>query len=286
MTKQDFIDYAIKNSPYNQNGTIQVGFQPYDRKELLKKIKDNYPTEFNTKRIVDFCESVGTLYFHRKEKITGDVLDIDIRWLAKIEFWDDINAVANRIGYILNCSGTIEELYISEDGRFYNHTHKLLAESEEDFFDYLTTVEFDHHPIINERVYDVLRKAGWSEKRQLDTKKFSEAMECSGIKLSQAQLDYFSSFSGISIGCDSEFCDFYSMSEIILSNDIEFFPTITTVNGDIAENVLTIGHTFSGDFHIDSNGVLLFFADNPIGRNTIEGINYLVNTTYCWRQTD
>lgn len=281
MTRQMFIDYAIKNNPYNQDKQ-QIGFTPYDREELHSKILKVYSCDFNDEKILDFCANVGSLYFNRTEIVTGDKLTIDIRWKTSIEFWKDIDSVVNRIAQIENCSGIIEVYFISDTGKFYNHKHELIAESEELFFEYLTTVEFDYHPVIMPKVYDVLRQSGWSEKRHLDTRKFCREMKNIGITLTQSQLDYFSKFSGISFTCDSEFCEFYSMS-YVLTNHIEFIPTVTKNGIVVAENVLEVGNTFSGQFHIDSNGILLFMADEPIGRTTLEGVNYLVKETFCWQ---
>ena len=59
-----------------------------------------------------------------------------------------IGCAVNAAGFIDDFAGRIKELYISEQGEFYDQDHKLIAKTQEEFFDYLTTVEFDFHPEI------------------------------------------------------------------------------------------------------------------------------------------
>ncbi len=277
MNRQEFLEFAIGNHPLNKTEQ-RVEINPYDRSKLETNIRKEFPNKFNAEKILDFFENVGRIYFYRTESASGDVLAIDIRWLVFIYWWDDICAVVNCIGYIENCAGRIDELYMSEYGRFYNKDHILLAKNEEDFFDFLTTVEYDFHPVINERVYDVLRKAGWYEGRHIDITDFNNEMKKRSITLSKAQLDFLSEFSGIGFSCKSEYCNFYSLNEIL--NDCDF------VLDEYGDYCLMVIKDVGSPYYIDSHGIIDGIGDLPLGRTTMECINHLVKNTFCWSEPD
>ena len=218
MTRYEFINYAITNNSLKKS-TLKTFF-PFDRKKLEAEIQKKYNSEFNSKNILDFFENIGIVKFKRKESVSGDILKIELRWLAYIYLWDDIGKVVNRIGYIENCSGIIKVLYMSEDSKFYDHEHNLLAKNEEQFFDYLTSAEFDFHPVIKKRVFDVLYESGWYEGRNIDVIEFSKEMKQLGILLSQEQLVFLSEFSNIRFSFESEFCHFYSLEQILSKNKL------------------------------------------------------------------
>ncbi len=277
MTRQEFIKFAIGNHPLNKTNQ-RVGINLYDRSQLETNIRKEYPIKFNAEKILDFFEIVGSVYFYRTESASGDILAIDIRWLVYIDWWDDIGAVVNCIGYIENCAGRIDELYMSEYGRFYNKDHILLAKNEEDFFDFLTTVEYDFHPVIKERIYDVLRKAGWYEGRCIDITDFNNKMKERNIILSKPQLVFLSEFSGIGFSCGSEYCKFYSLNEII--NNCDF------VLDEYDNYSLMVIENVGQPYYIDSSGIIDGIEDMPLGRTTMECINHLVKNTFCWSEPD
>lgn len=283
MTRYDFVEYAIQRHPLNQK-SIQVGFDPYNRSDLEAEIRREYSEKYDVRNILDFFENVGAIWFKRKELKSGDILEIDIRWLAYIYFWTDIGSVVNRIGYIENCSGVIKELYLSENGKFYDQNHILLAENEEQFFDYLTTVEFDFHPEIAERTYEMLRFFGWYEGRHIDTTDFNKEMLKRGIELTQKQLDFLAEFSGLSFDFKDFYYnwEFYSLDEILRDNSPEHrtgFKKTVVIGGEVvAENALVCGDApdTPDPIYIDSEGRLLS-SGLHYGRNTIESINHLAN---------
>lgn len=283
MTRQDFIAFAIEKHPLNRNAK-RVGFEPYSRNELETEIRREYSEKYDVKHILDFFESVGTLYFNRIEQKSGDRLTIDIRWLAYIYYWEDINAVANRIGYIENCSGIVKTLYLSENGNFYDQDHILLAENEEKFFDYLATAEFDHHPEITERTYEMLRFFGWYEGRHIDTADLNKEMLKRGIELTQKQLDFLSEFSGLHFRFKDYYSSwrFYSLDEILRDNSTElrtgYKDTVLKRGEVVAENALVCGDApdTPDPIYIDSEGRLLT-SGLHLGRNSMESINHLAN---------
>lgn len=276
MTRQDFLKFAIENNPINKTERV-VGFDPYDRYDLEAKIRKEYSYRFNTEKILDFFENIGCVNFDRVESVSGDILTVDIRWQVYIYRWEDIGEVVNCIGYIENCAGRIEELYMSESGRFYGKDHILHANNEENFFDFLLTVEYDFHPVIGERVLDVLRKAGWYEGRRVDVSLFDREMKRRGIRFSQAQLDFLSEFSGLHFSCGSEYC--YIPSVIELLNDCEF------ALDEQGNHSIIVSDNFGLPYYLDYNG-LISLSDRPIGRTAMECVNHIVKSIYCWREPD
>ena len=183
MTRSEFLKYVS-----NQSGSFH---DSYTEGKINDWIREAYDGVINTEKIVGFFSGIGHLYFYRTETKSGDELEIDLRWLNCIENWEDIGCTVNSIGFISNNSGRIEQFYISEFGKFYNQNHKLIAENEEDFFDYITSVEYDFHPEIKQRTYDMLRFFGWYEGRHIDTTAFEQELNRRGIELSKKQLDFF-----------------------------------------------------------------------------------------------
>lgn len=296
MTRQDFLNYAFENNSFNKCAIWKEkthpewglqersGFKPYDKTELDRKIHENYNGEIHPEKILDFFENIGTIYFERTEQGSDDVLTIDIRWLAYICYWKDIDAVVNRIGYIENCAGVIKILYLSEDGIFFDQDHALLAANEEQFFDYLTTVEFDFHPVISGRTYEMLRFFGWYEGRRVDTTDFEREMRRRGIELTQKQLDFLSEFSGLYFSFKHVYYDwwFYTLDEVLQDNSPQLrtgYKETITHNGEIvAFKSLVCGDSVDCMFPIsvDSEGRLIR-GNILLGRNTIESINHLAN---------
>lgn len=284
MTKHEFIDYAIERHPLNKK-TCQIGIKPYERQTLEADICTEYSGKFNANKVLDFFEGIGRIYFERTERNSGDALTIDIRWLAYIYYWKDIDAVVNRIGYIENCAGVIKTLYLSEYGLFYDQDHDLLATNEEQFFDYLTTVEFDYHPVIAERTYEMLRCFGWYEGRRVDTTDFEYEMRQRSIELTEKQLAFLSEFSGLSFNFDDYYLcwRFYSLNEIWQDCSPQlrtgYKETVYGDNGEIvALKSLNCGDSYDGMYPIsvDSEGRLLR-GTRALGRNAIESINHLAN---------
>lgn len=273
MTRQDFLDFAIKNNPLNEH-ELKYGFKPYKREELAAGIIKIYPQEFNAEQILDFFENVGYVYFDRAESVSGDILTIALGWARYIEHWDDIGKIVCAIGDIGNCADqNIDRFFLSEDGRFYTHKHMLIADNEESFFDHLMTVEFDYHPIIEERVYEVLRGAGWYDGRRVDVSAFNEEMKRRGFLLSQAQLDFLSEFSGIGFYCKSEHHYIYSLEEIL--DNCEVLPD---ENGNPC--IMDIGDSMGMPGALEYNG--LIGLDRPWGRTPMECINSIVKNVYGW----
>lgn len=144
MTKQEFLKYVQDSTtpPYYEK-------KLYCREDFADYINKSHNGDSSPHKIIDFFEGMGLTLFDRVERKSGDVLTVNIFYYFGIHYWQDIGCRVGYCGGICNCSAyEIESFYISEQGKFYNQDHKLIAENEEDFFDYLTTVEYDFHPEI------------------------------------------------------------------------------------------------------------------------------------------
>lgn len=258
-------------------------FMEYSVEGLEAKINKAYPDKFDMKKIIDFFLTIGGLTFKRSEKSSHDVLTFGLNWVRTVEFWSDVDCVVNAIGDVENCAGRIECFFISEQGRFYNQDHKLIAENMDQFAEYITTVEYDYHPETTQRTYDMLRFFGWYEGRHIDTTAFEQELNRRGIELSKKQLDFFGEFSGLYFTFDSN-CWYFDSLEVILTKD-EYYAEQSSNDEKNQYKIIYCGGTMGGPLAVDPSGIINFFWGFPQGRTTMECINHLcesVNRDCKW----
>lgn len=248
-------------------------FMEYSVEGLEAKINKAYPDKFDMKKIIDFFLTIGGLTFKRSEKSSHDVLTFGLNWVRTVEFWSDVDCVVNAIGDVENCAGRIECFFISEQGRFYNQDHKLIAENMDQFAEYITTVEYDYHPETTQRTYDMLRFFGWYEGRHIDTTAFEQELNRRGIELSKEQLDFFAEFSGLYFTFDSN-CWYFDSLEVILTKD-EYYAEQSSNDEKNQYKIIYCGGTMGGPLAVDPNGIINCFWGIPQGRTTMECINHL-----------
>lgn len=274
MTKHDFLSYAKK----------QIGFInecPLSAAEIREYLHNNFEIQ-NIDFIIGFVYSGGfngLVYFNRREKKSGDILTIRINSIAKFTFWrEDIQQFVSEVAVISNCADIIEEFFISEDGRFWNQNNELKADNEESLFDYLAEIEYDFHPVICQRTYDILCHFGWYKGRCIDITQFNVSMNNFGIILTKHQLDFISEFSGLTmyfVPYDHDW-SFYSLSEILEERRVYQVNRIFDGSISIGENLLEIGILEEGPLYLSSDGRLFSAHCKPLGRTPLEGINKLV----------
>ncbi len=265
MTNQEFL-----NRLYASSSKVST-FQTFTAEEIENNIREYYSGVIDTSKIVEYFLITGDVDFDRIEKGSNDELRFGIGWRSKIEFWQDINCVVNLTGSVDNCAGRIEWFYISEEGKFYNQDHKLISEDIEGFTEYITTVEYDFHPVIPQRTYDMLRFFGWYEGRHVDTTAFEQELNRRGIKLSEKQLEFLSEFSGLYFSFDRNYSWGFDTLEQILSNK--------EYHGEKSEEkneykVIYCGDTDDGPLALHPDGLLKFWGV-PLGRTKMECINWL-----------
>lgn len=271
MTRQDFLRNAERYLQF---------FKPRGN-DVESVIREKCGENTDINAIIDFAKWVDNAVFRRPETNSDDVLEIVIMVdTGSVDFWQDINRTVFYVGYIRGLAGIIKTIYISTDGRFYDHKHELIAANEEDFFDYLLSVEFDFHPVIKECVYNALREAGWHEGRCVDATGFQSELERVDINLSKAQLDFIKEFSGITVE-DSEglMCRFLSMEEIL--DDILPYYTNNKRRRDEYLVDVIVSDAADHPYYIDSNGIIKCWGI-PKGRTTMECINQVVKNLYRW----
>ena len=269
MTNQEFVEriYASAKSVSYHN------HKPYSADEIVAEIRKIYSGNINTSKIVECFLIIGNISFERVEKHSNDELRFALGWCYPVEFWSDIGCVVNGIGIVDNCAGRVERFHISEQGKFYNQDHKLIAENIEDFAEYITTVEYDYHPKTTQRTYDMLRFFGWYEGRHIDTTAFEQELNRRGIELSKEQLDFFAEFSGLDFNFDSDCWYFYSLEQILEQNKI--IDHVLEKRNPRKHPTVLCGKTMGGPLAVDGNGIIQFFYAYPQGRTTMECINNL-----------
>ena len=276
MTKQEFFEKL-------SSAGFVSSFMEYSVEGLEAKIHKVYPDKFDMNKIIDFFLMIGGLTFKRSEKKSHDVLTFGLNWVRTVEFWSDVDCVVNAIGDVENCAGRIEWFFISEQGRFYNQDHKLIAENMDQFAEYITTVEYDYHPKTTQRTYDMLRFFGWYEGRHIDTTAFEQELNRRGIELSKEQLDFFGEFSGLYFTFDSN-CWYFDSLEVILTKD-EYYAEHSSNDEKNQYKIIYCGGTMGGPLAVDPIGIINFFWGFPQGRTTMECINHLcesVNRDCKW----
>lgn len=273
MTRQEFLNYASRQPLFDLYHKL------YSESDLTHKISQNYRSGSNPQKIIDYFMGLGDVEFERIEEVSKDILRIALLYSAGSNYyWNDVDCAVQYVGTTSNCAGTIEVLYISEQGKFYNQDHKLLAENEEDFFDYLVTIEYDFHPEIPQRTYHILRHFGWYESRHIDTTEFEQKMEKRGIEFTKAQLDFLSEFSDLYFSLPGVNWNFLSL------NDILEHYTLMPVNPEkqskvITKRAFTFGYDDGGALYLTSDGLIATSPNKPLGRTTMECINHLCNYT-------
>lgn len=274
MTRQEFLKYASRQPIYDRfHGS-------YSKEQIDRMFDENYNSGANPEKIKHFFANLGYAAFRRFEKNSGDELTVDVRYLRENYFWQDINCAVNWAGYIDNCAGIIEVFFLSEHGKFYNQDHKLIAENEEVFFDYITTVEYDFHPEIPQRTYHILRHFGWYEGRHIDTSEFEQKAQRRGIEFTREQLDFLSEFSDLHFSLSGVDWFFSSLSKIL--EDYVPVPEYPKHKSRVVvEHAFKCGGDDGGDiFYLTDDGLIVTCEGSHLGRTTMECINHLCSYSH------
>lgn len=282
MTIEEFFDFASRQVTSEFTSSTKFG-----RDEMDSMLHRYYKGSFNSAKMLDHLCVFDSFFLKRLEKMSGDTLFFHFGYVPSVYFkdpvpagafyWKDINSVTVICVTIENCSGTIEHIYISEDGKFYNDEHKLIAETENELLDYIASVEYDFHPTINERTYYLLKKAGWHQGRKINISKGLEKLASRNIKLTAAQQDFLREFGGLYFGFEDNNYDIqiWTVEQLTEEDEVLFEE----------ENIITVGMKMSDTFGLDPNGIL-YESGSLLGRTMLEGINHLLNKVpvhYKWK---
>lgn len=297
MTTEEFFEFASK----------QISFKDYtatagaSREKLDRILHELYPAPFDSSIILDFVYDMDCKAFYRAEKSSGDILIfnmgfMDLTYLAKslqyfdnpiagVAYWSNIGRVAVCCTEINNCSGVIEYIFITEDGRFYNDKHRLIANSREELFDYYANVEYNYHRPIHARTHKFLSAAGYPRKNAVDVSELYKTFCGNGIILTEKQLDFIREFSGFQLSFTNSPKKIKSMSNVF---EIEFLSVERLIKEDpqydkeihrpgyVNRNVIRVGEQFCDmNFYLDSEGILLDNRYYPMGHTLMECIDHL-----------
>lgn len=276
MTRKEFLEQMAKqcNYFYNSDG---------DRvwEALLNRIQSEFDNDINIDFLYDFlfCDGFnGSIAVWRYGEKTDDELYFHIACNYKsFCFWDDIGQYASEVVFTSIYNFVIERFYLSEDGRFWDENHKLRFQSEEELFDYLMSVEYDFHPVISKKTYEMMQHFGWYEGRRVDTSELERELKKHDITLSQIQLDAISEFSGLEFlfsrsSWNLEFNSIERMVDDLSCNKLNFKPEVYDFYSKrlIGKNVLEFGLYDMGYFSISEDGKIFFDGDDPRGRTILE----------------
>ncbi len=271
------------------------------KEELLSRIEleDSFSTksfnkeeltkELNKEKIVNkrdcifrFYEKYGNIIFRKIEKQSGDRILFNLSTNGYLSFnWSEMGINVLQIGGYYNCAGDIEVFYMSEDGLFYNQDKKLIADNEDDFFNYILTVEYDYHPVIADSTYKRLKDAGWYEGRQIDITQLVIECKAHGVYLSEKQKDFVREFGGIKgIDVDDEEFeilaerkyDYYKRPKCAITSN----PNITRmIYMNYGAEIVCVGCCGDGmiPLWLTSDGRLITDDSHQIGRTIMEGFN-------------
>lgn len=275
MTRKEFLEYAVKQQNFNNRELAQ-----YSIEKIQKKLGNNSDFIFNFLFRDGFN---GDLSIEQLEENGLDWLHIVISCRSHETFyWEDIGQfVAAVVGIaVYNCPA--EKIYLSQDGRFWDENHQLKFETEEELFDYLTTVEYDQNSIISEKTYEMLRHFGWHKNRCADTTELEKELKSHEIFLSQIQLDAIRKFGGLvfKFSRQHDYQEFYSpnyLIEKLRKDDLLFTRDVYNWNQTrlLGRNVLEFGTNDIQILSISESGQIFVDGLSPFCRNTLEYIHHV-----------
>jgi hypothetical protein len=123
-----------------------------DRNRIIKNSGNgNVIKDVNSvAKIVEFIDefSMMHLFAYQNEEKDFVIKQIFLEDL-RCEFWDDVGEIVIRVANMWNCSSKKIDFFMSETGVFYDETHKIIADDNDSFLDYIVRIV-----IHNEKEYD------------------------------------------------------------------------------------------------------------------------------------
>lgn len=300
MTTEEFFEFAANQLGFNDYSSINK-LNREEEEKALRRLCGSCAVPFKADIMLDFLCDVDCKSFYRAEKTSGDVLrfDMGIKDLSYraehleyfevppngASYWSDIGSIAVCCTEISSCAGTIEYIFITEDGRFYNDKHRLIANSREELFDYFAAVEYDYRRPTHKRTLEFLSAAGWKRKAPVDVSELYKAFSANGIILTEKQLDVIREFSGFRISFTNSHDKIKSMSNVfqidflsverLIAEDPQYDKEIHRP-GYVNKNVIRVGELYwDMYFYLDSEGILLDDRCYPMGHTIMECIDHL-----------
>ena len=277
MTKEELIK-RIKNE------AIFISSEEIDISVVKEKL-NQYPEIRNNNLMIQFAQKYHMIVFDKIEKASKDRLHIQIYPFTSpktIAEWQGESKNVMGVAWISNVSGSIETLFMNEGGEFFNSKTESIANNEDEFFEYLLSVEYDYHARIMPQTLDILKEAGWFEGRKTDISDLINKYKKEGIELSKSQISFMQEFGGIK-GKDAndeefEICidpkySIFKKRRPLSKDDLRSYSPLNVVGNKENVDFLLAGSTGNNmiDFWISTDGRL--FADQGVqmGRTIMEG---------------
>lgn len=195
MTREEFIKKAEQKYL-----TRFFNLDHLDRNRIIKNSGNgNVIKDVNSvAKIIEFIDefSMMHLFAYQNEEKDFVIKQIFLEDL-RCEFWDDVVEIVIRVANMWNCSSKKIDFFMSETGVFYDETHKIIADDNDSFLEYLLDVPCDRHEIPDERTYRLLKEAGWYEGRREDITDIVAGCHQDGVELTEKQKEFISEFIGI-----------------------------------------------------------------------------------------
>ena len=100
-----------------------------------------------------------------------------------------------QIGCVFAGIAGTASIFITESGKFYLDRRNKIADNEEEFWDYVFSPNEKLELIIDFKIYDILRKAGWYEGRKIDSHDYMEWLKKIGhTEILQKAVDFYEEF--------------------------------------------------------------------------------------------
>lgn len=275
--------------------------------EAKQIIIDEGMNEFSD-NIIRFISNYGFFEFERTENKSGDTIRFYSNPLGYINpYWEEYNNKVFYIGKYTNSScgnrpavSWIEQFYMLSDGSFYNQNKVKIADNDDEFFDYIMTVEYDYHAPILESTYSRLKEAGWYQGRKIDISEL--IIECAenGVNLTEAQKRFVEEFGGTEGTKEDSYNNYFFISDNRVSLYSKGKPVyfvnilkdenlliqldeedIIEISEKYGKNTVQVGccRYYGDSILLTESGLLLLIncgEVKPLGRTVMEGFNVLL----------
>lgn len=272
--------------------------------DVMKKLSDKKMLD-HPERMIDYINKFGYFELYRTECHSGDEIRFYSNPLGSEPlYWTEYQCTtAAYIGGFKNCSCNntwIEQFYMNSDGKIFNQNKKQIAENPEDFWAYITTVEYDFHPTISDETYKLLTLSGWYEGRTHNIKELVDECRLNNVLLNEAQIRFIKEFGGLKGQIDDNYNKYFYISDtrklkkydnepiyyVNILKDKNLFnqldmEEIEEIIDKYGKNTICVGNCYyyldpillteSGNMLIVNSGEV-----KPIGRTAMEGFNYLL----------
>ena len=113
--------------------------------------------------------------------------------------------------------------------------------------------------MIEKNTYDILRKAGWYEGRQIDISAAEKFFREKGVIISEAQKGFLREFSGLYVSHPTNnvhFLDLFSVQEIVENEYFDYFEKFDEAYTHYGTNFIMIGEYYPSAVYLTNDGLL------------------------------